>query len=152
MNDPYKILGVSPTATDDEVKAFFDLNAETYSAYYGLTADSGKSAAVRHVLLVPEGATQDASTGHVTATDEQWAAGEKAAQEMLDGWAKKGAKEDAFAELAKEHSTDGGSRENGGLYEGVLTGQMVEAFDAWVFDEIRKPGDYGIVKTTFSRM
>lgn len=136
------------TPTDEEVEAFFELNNEYYT-YYGITKESGKMAAVRHVLLVPEGATKDESTGYVTATDEQWAAGEKAAQEMLDGWAKKGAKEDAFAELAKEHSTDGGSKENGGLYEGVLTGQMVEAFDAWVFDETRKPGDYGIVKTEF---
>lgn len=134
--------------TDEEVEAFYELNADYYS-YYGITKESGKQAAVRHVLLEPEGATKDESTGYVTATDEQWAAGEKAAQEMLDGWVKKGAKEEDFAELAKEHSTDGGSKDNGGLYDSVLTGQMVEAFDAWVFDTSRKPGDYGIVKTEF---
>lgn len=136
------------TPTDAEVEAFFALNGEYYD-YYGITKESGKMAAVRHVLLVPEGATKDESTGYVTATDEQWAAGEKAAQAMLDGWVKKGAKEEDFAALAKENSTDEGSKENGGLYEGVLTGQMVEAFDAWVFDETRKAGDYGIVKTEF---
>ena len=54
-----------------------------------------------------------------------------------------------LAALANEHSTDGGSNTNGGLYENVFAGQMVEAFDAWVFDETRKPGDYGIVKTQF---
>ncbi len=136
------------TPTDEEVEAFFELNADYYG-YYGITKESGKLAAVRHVLLVPEGAQTDESTGHITATDEQWAAGEKAAQDMLDAWVKKGAKEEDFAELAKEHSTDGGSAQNGGLYEDVSTGQMVEAFDAWVFDASRKTGDYGIVKTEF---
>ena len=138
----------SYTPTDEDVEAFFELNNEYYT-YYGITKEAGKQAAVRHILLVPEGATKDESTGYVTATDEQWAEGEKAAQALLDSWVKKGAKEEDFATLAKEHSTDGGSQENGGLYEGVLTGQMVEAFDAWVFDESRKPGDYGIVKTEF---
>ena len=134
--------------SEEDVKAFFELNADYYS-YYGITADSGKLAAVRHVLLVPEGAEQDSATGYVTATDEQWAAGEKAAQAMLDAWVAAGAKEESFAALANEHSTDGGSNTNGGLYENVFAGQMVEAFDAWVFDETRKPGDYGIVKTQF---
>lgn len=134
--------------TEEEVKAFFEQNADYYG-YYGITADSGKLAAVRHVLLTPEGAEQDATTGYVTATDEQWAAGEQAAQAMLDAWVKAGAKEEDFATMANEHSTDGGSNTKGGLYEDVLKGQMVEAFDAWVFDQSRKPGDYGIVKTEF---
>ncbi|MBO5510120.1 MAG: DnaJ domain-containing protein, partial [Clostridia bacterium] len=30
MNDPYKILGVSPTATDDEVKAAYRALARKY--------------------------------------------------------------------------------------------------------------------------
>jgi len=134
--------------TEEEVKEFFELNGDYYS-YYGITLESGKLVDVRHVLLVPEGATTDASTGYITATDEQWAAGEAAAQAMLDAWVAAGATEEGFAQMANEHSTDGGSNTNGGLYEGVSTGQMVEAFDAWIFDAARKPGDYGIVKTEF---
>lgn len=136
------------TPTAEEVKEFYDLNADYYS-YYGITEESGKMAAVRHVLLVPEGAEKDESTGHVTATDAQWAAGEQAAQAMLDAWVAEGATEEGFAALANAHSTDSGSNTTGGLYEGVLTGQMVENFDAWVFDEARKSGDYGIVRTEF---
>lgn len=134
--------------TEEDVKAFFELNADYY-AQYGITQDSGKMAAVRHVLLVPEGAEEDASTGMITATDEQWAEGEKAAQALLDGWVNQGATEEGFAKLAEEHSTDPGSNTNGGLYEDVLAGQMVETFDAWVFEEGRKSGDYGIVRTEF---
>ena len=51
--------------------------------------------------------------------------------------------------MANEHSTDPGSNTNGGLYEGVSQGQMVESFDAWCFDSARKPGDTGIVKTNY---
>ena len=113
------------------------------------SAPSGVSSTWRTAASLPEGAEQDATTGYVTATDEQWAAGEQAAQAMLDAWVKNGAKEEDFATMANEHSTDGGSNTNGGLYDDVLKGQMVEAFDAWLFDESRKPGDYGIVKTEF---
>ena len=141
------LKGYEPSA--EEVKGFFEENADYYAYYYGVTMDSGKMVSVRHVLLVPEGATTDDSTGYVVATDEQWAAGLTAAQAMLDGWVASGAKEEDFAALANEHSTDGGSNTNGGLYEGVLQGQMVTNFDAWLFEEGRETGDYGVVKTEF---
>lgn len=57
--------------------------------------------------------------------------------------------EDAFAALARENSTDGGSSENGGLYTGVYKGQMVKPFEDWCFDESRKSGDTGIVETQY---
>ena len=55
--------------------------------------------------------------------------------------------EDSFAETANQYSVDPGSNTNGGLYTGVSTGDLVEAFDAWCFDPARKAGDYGIVST-----
>lgn len=57
--------------------------------------------------------------------------------------------EDSFAALAEENSTDTGSSSNGGLYEGVYVGQMVEPFENWCFDESRQTGDTGIVKTDY---
>lgn len=135
--------------TREEVSAYFDENAEAFSTNYGVTKDSGKLVNVRHILLQPEGAEVDASTGYVTATDEQWETCRQAAQELLDGWAAGAATEEAFGTLANENSTDGGSNTNGGLYEGVLPGQMVEAFDAWIFEEGRQAGDTGLVKTEF---
>lgn len=57
--------------------------------------------------------------------------------------------EQSFAAIATENSEDGGSASNGGLYENVAKGQMVPAFDAWIFDPARKPGDTGLVKTNY---
>ena len=42
-----------------------------------------------------------------------------------------------------------GSVENGGLYEDIYPGKMVDEFDAWCFDPARQPGDTGIVKTSY---
>jgi len=57
--------------------------------------------------------------------------------------------EASFAALAKTDSTDTGSNTKGGLYEKVTTGQMVAPFENWSFDPARKPGDTGIVKSTY---
>lgn len=135
--------------TREEVSAYFDENAEAFSTNYGVTKESGPLVNVRHILLQPEGAEQDASTGYITATDEQWEACRQKAQTLLDGWAAGEATEEAFGKLANENSVDGGSNTNGGLYEGVLKGRMVKAFDEWIFEEGRKSGDTGLVKTEY---
>ena len=70
---------------------------------------------------------------------------EKIYQQWLDG----AKTEDAFANLAEEYSEDTGSNTKGGLYEGIYRGEMVEQFEEWCFDESRKPGDTGIVDTTY---
>ena len=57
--------------------------------------------------------------------------------------------EESFGELAATYSSDGGSSTNGGLYEDVHPGQMVTEFNDWCFDASRKPGDTGIVKTSY---
>lgn len=132
--------------TEQEVAAFYETNFDYYS-YYGITKDAGKGAAVRHILLKP-GETDDPSTGLPVATEEQWEACRVKAEELYAQWQAGEATEESFGELAKTNSADG-SASNGGLYEDVITGQMVEAFDGWLFDASRKPGDTGIVKTEF---
>lgn len=61
--------------------------------------------------------------------------------------------EEAFAALADQYSTDPGSvgekTLGGGLYTDIERGGMVDEFDAWIFDEARKPGDVEIIKTQF---
>ncbi len=154
MNDYY--LGVyyfdtiyaTMNPTEEEISQYFDENAESFETQYGITKETGKLVDVRHILIEPEDCEKD-SNGYVTATDDQWEACRKEAQALLDSWKKGEATEEAFAQLANEYSTDGGSNTNGGLYSQVPVGYMVEAFDAWMFDESRQPGDTGLVKTEF---
>ena len=102
---------------------------------------------VRHILVLPEGATVDTIYTE-TFDQEAWAAGEQKANEILNQWLSGETTEDAFAALANETSADPGSNTNGGLYTDVYVGMMVEEFENWCFDEAREPGDYGIVKTS----
>ena len=139
----YNEVTASFEPTDGEIAAFFNAHEAEY-AEKGLTKDT-VTVDVRHILITPEGETQEDGT----YPEEAWNAAEKKAQELLDTFLKGDGKEDSFAVLANENSTDPGSNTNGGLYEGVSQGQMVESFDAWCFDASRKPGDTGIVKTNY---
>lgn len=99
-----------------------------------------KTVNVRHILIQPETAEG------ASATAEQMAAAKKKAEEILAGFS---GTEDDFASLAAEKSTDTGSASNGGLYEDVAKGQMVDSFNDWCFDPARKVGDVGIVETEY---
>lgn len=46
-----------------------------------------------------------------------------------------------FAALAKEMSTDPGSKDNGGEYKGIQRGQFIPEFEKVAFDELQ-PGEY----------
>ena len=100
---------------------------------------------VRHILILPEGATVETVTTE-EFSDEAWAAGEQKAQEILDRWLSGDKTEDSFATLANENSADTGSNTNGGLYKQVYKNKMVTGFNDWCFDESRKAGDTGIVE------
>ena len=67
----------------------------------------------------------------------------------LEEWEKGEATAETFAELVEKYTEDTGSKETGGLYENVYEGEMVEAFDEWIFDEKRQVGDTDIVKTDY---
>ncbi|MBQ6788910.1 MAG: peptidylprolyl isomerase [Clostridia bacterium] len=69
------------------------------------------------------------------------------AKEVYDKWVTDGAKLEDFITLAAEYSEDPGSAKNGGLYEGVAPGEMVDEFNDWLFDSERVVGDHAIVET-----
>lgn len=141
----YELMdSVEPTA--EELEAFFEEHADEY-AQSGVTKES-KSVDVRHILVYPEGA-DSATVRTEEFSEEAWAAGEAAAQDILNQWLEGDATAESFAALANEFSQDPGSNTNGGLYEGVTEGQMVAAFNDWCFDAERKEGDTGIVKTEY---
>ncbi|MDD7310078.1 MAG: peptidylprolyl isomerase [Eubacteriales bacterium] len=109
-------------------------NSSSLTAYYFLERSDRSELArsVRHILLKSD---EEDETVKAKAEEilNQWLAGDKTAE--------------SFGELAKEHSEDAGSKDNGGLYEDVGRGTMVAEFDEWLFDADRKPGDTGIVFT-----
>ena len=132
--------------TDKELEAFFAEHEQQY-AEGGMTKEDD-FVDVRHILVMAEGGTTD-EQGKTTYTDEEWAACEKKAQEVLDTWLAGDKTEESFAKLATEKTQDPGSQGTGGLYERVYEGRMVQAFNDWCFDESRKAGDYGLVKTEY---
>ncbi len=95
--------------------------------------------AVRHILVK---AVADENGEY---TDEAKEAAKAKAEEIYQEWKDGDATEESFAALAEQYSEDTGSNTNGGLYDAVLKGQMVEEFDAFCFDESRQSGDTAIV-------
>ena len=103
---------------------------------------------VRHILAKFEGGQTDSATGVTTYSEEEKAAALRDINIVKDLWLGSGADEAAFTALVKDNSDDTGSKDNGGLYEDVYPGQMVEAFNDWCFGE-REAGDYEIVETEY---
>ena len=123
----------------NDVKMFTDEANGTATVYILVNEahiDESETRNVRHVLF---------GSGSYESDDEA----KKAAEDALAEFIASGSSVEKFAELAAKHSTDSGSYESGGLYENVHKGQMVTEFDEWLFDENRKDGDVGIVKTSY---
>lgn len=168
----------SSSATDDSVK-FENVTAATLSQSFGQAAadwalaadravgnvtvvestngyavlymsvlphkDTVKPVDVRHILIK----FPTDSSGQTSAiSDEAKVAYRNKAQEVYDQYLANPTEEN-FTTLATANTEDTGSKENGGLYENVGVGDMVEQFNDWCFDAARKPGDTGIVETKF---
>lgn len=134
--------------TDDMIREYYDAHTEEL-AEEGISKDSGNLMDVRHILIAVEGGTED-EEGEVTYSEAEWEACRAEAQVVLDQWLAGEATEESFAELAYEHSEDTGSNENGGLYENLNEKSgFVQEFIDWYMDESRKPGDYGLIRTSY---
>lgn len=134
----YAALFESMAPSQEQVEAYFDEHAEELKSQYNVTKEEKPVIDVRHILLIPE-----------VDTEESKAVCLQRAEALLQQWKDGEATQASFAKLANEHSEDPGSNTNGGFYDYVYQGDMVEAFDAWCFDESRKPGDTGIVETDY---
>lgn len=134
--------------SDGELEAYFARNEEELKAD-GITKDSGDVADVRHILIPVTGGKEDVG-GNMVYSDEEWEACRKEAQKLLDEWLAGDATEDQFAELAKKHSQDEGSRDNGGLYRSITEKSgFVKEFLDWTLDESREVGNYGLIRTEY---
>lgn len=137
--------------SDAAVEAYFQEH-EAEFAESGVTKED-KYIDVRHILIIPEGGTTD-ENGVTTYSEEEWAAAEVKAQEILDQYLSGDLTEESFGNLANEHTADGNDANydgipDGGLYTDVYKGQMVPEFEQWCFDDTRAAGDTGLVKTTY---
>lgn len=108
-------------------------------------ADDDLSCDVRHILAAAE-----TDEGAEEPTAEQFAAAKARAEEWLSQWQAGAADEDSFATLAAEYSEDGGSASSGGLIAGVTaSSNLVDPFKEWTLNPARKPGDTGLVQTSY---
>ncbi len=107
--------------------------------------DTVKPVDVRHILIA---FPTDDDGNVVEMTDEEKQEYYTKAKSIYDQYLQNPT-EDNFATLATANTEDPGSKENGGLYEEVNVGEMVDAFNDWCFDAARKPGDTGIVETEY---
>ena len=94
----------------------------------------------RHILILAEDTDGDGDYSQEEIDD---AAAE--ADDLYAQWLAGDATEASFAELANLYSEDGGSNTNGGLYEDVYQGEMVEPINDWLFDAARQAGDTTVV-------
>ena len=140
--------------TEEQIEAYFAQNKEKFKEQ-SITKESGKYVDVRHVLKLidnygeknKDAAKDDPNFGY---SQEAWDKCLADAQKLLDEWLAGEKTEESFGKMANEHSDDqDGNVTNGGLYEGVTKGKMVEPFENWCFDEVRVVGDYGLVKTQY---
>jgi hypothetical protein len=129
-------------------------DSKTVNGYYVLrfgSVSDNKFAMknVRHVLIAFEGGTTDSTTGKTIYTDAEKNKAKLNAEKLMNEWVANGdLSEESFGDLAKEHTKDSNG-EQGGLYENVYPGQMVEPFESWLYDAERKVGDYGLVETEY---
>lgn len=135
-NNYYNLLYNEVELTEDEIQTYYTENEEML-VNAGCGKEVGTVVNARHILIEPAG-----------KTDEAVEAARKTAQDMMDKWVDEGANEEAFANLAYEHSACP-SYANGGLLSPFTKGQMVEPFEAWCFAEGRQYGDYGLVQTEY---
>ena len=135
--------------TDAELEAYYEANKDSLQTEWGVsvTKDTGKLVDVRHVLIQPEGGTEN-DDGTVTYTDDAWEACRVKAQELYDKWLAGDADETSFGDMAYANSADG-NKDEGGIYTDISKGIMVTEFENWCFDESREYGDHGLVKTEF---
>ncbi|MDE7246015.1 MAG: peptidylprolyl isomerase [Oscillospiraceae bacterium] len=120
---------------------------EDESQYYVVlfnsrSRDEALDYSVRHILVTEDSLGlaegEEAEEGQVLAK----------AEEIFAGW---DGTEDGFASLAAEYSQDTGSKDNGGLYENTAKGAMISEFEDWCYEGGRRPGDTGIVETTYGQ-
>ncbi|MDY3225740.1 MAG: peptidylprolyl isomerase [Candidatus Faecousia sp.] len=146
-----KVFYSTSSTTDDDGNTTETLSGCHVVYYLGSTDNKFPMVNVRHILIQPTHAEDEAEDAHAdgeTYSEEELSIARTTAENLLTQWKAGEATEESFATLANENSADGDGT-TGGLYENVAPGQMVSAFNDWCFDSSRKPGDTGVVQTDY---
>ena len=146
---------MSADRTAGDVETFETENSGVYVVRFNgreRAEDAYATVDVRHILIKAETTDADEtdSSGNPVPSDEAMEAAKAKAQELLDQWKAGEATAESFGELANEYSDDPGSNTNGGLYQEVPRNQFFTAFNDWMFDTARKPGDTELIENTQS--
>lgn len=134
--------------------AVFDIESQSayYVAYMVTPAEKDTSIAsadIRHLLVQAETTDANGKALDESTVNKNFAQAKKDAEALLEEWKAGDATEDSFSALVKEHTDDSGSKETGGLYQGIKNdGTYVQEFTDWALAD-HKPGDTGLVKTTY---
>lgn len=140
------IPAVSSLTNEDGTKS--DVTTGYYAVVFNGRNDyEVETVSVRHILIGFEGGTK--VDGVTTYSDAEKLAAKTKVDDVMALFNATGKTEDDFAGLVEANSTDTGSKYNGGLYEHIIPGQMVTAFNDWIFDAERKSGDCEIVETEY---
>lgn len=111
--------------------------------FHSRTREEYNTVDVRHILVKVDSSSLDSESE--TYDDELEAlktAAKAEADDILKQWEGGEKTEASFAALADELSDDGAE---GGLYTAVSKGDMVTAFNDWIFAEGRKSGDVEVI-------
>lgn len=144
----FTLITNETTSTDADGKETTNVSSYTVVLMVERNDNNMELVNVRHILKSYEGGTKD-EAGNVTYSDAEKKAAVEAVEALEKNFKDSDGSAEAFGHLATLNSTDPGSASNGGLYENVYPGQMVTEFNDWCFDAARKPGDTGIVETTY---
>ena len=146
----FTVVANESTTTDEDGVETTTVNGYTAYVFTARNDNLDPMVNVRHILASFEGGTTD-DNGVTTYSDEEKAAALEKAESILASYLDGELTEEAFAELAKTNSADTGSAANGGLIEDIAAAQglYVQPFTDWSVDPARKPGDTGIIETTY---
>ena len=138
LNALYKEWLLDAGRKAGDVSVFDDDSGSSVVVFLSRSDNHYATANIRHILVKAE-ASEDG-----TYSDEAKAAAKARAEEILAEFEAGDKSEESFATLATLYSEDDGSKTNGGLYENVAKGQMVQEFNDFLFAG-HKSGDTGIV-------
>ncbi len=144
-----RVVGDKAVIDDEKSEAY-------YIAYMVSVAapDKGTAGAdVRHILVKADTTKQDTQGKEVDLPEDEvaknFADAKVEAEAILKEWKDGAATEESFTQLASEKTDDTGSKETGGLYEGITsTSSYVPEFLDWALAD-HKVGDTGIIKTDY---